>query len=161
METITNRTYEELNIGDSCQRTHTIDERDLQLFAIVSGDHNPLHLDPVFAATTQFKGQIAHGMYSGALISAALGMELPGPGTIYLGQNAQFKRPIMIGDTVTVTLTVKEKRDRNQVVIDTTITNQNDKAVVTGEAFILAPSEKMTIDMPDLPEITITQPAGK
>ncbi|MFK4754020.1 MaoC/PaaZ C-terminal domain-containing protein [Oceanobacter antarcticus] len=156
METITNRTYDELNIGDSCQRTHTINERDLKLFAMVSGDHNPLHLDPAYAATTQFKGQIAHGMYSGALISAALAMELPGPGTIYMGQNVQFKRPIMIGDTVTVTLTVKEKRDRKQeVILDTTITNQNGKAVVTGEAIVIAPAEKLTIDMPELTEISL------
>ncbi|WP_369854632.1 MaoC/PaaZ C-terminal domain-containing protein [Candidatus Thalassolituus haligoni] len=156
METITNRTYDELNIGDSCQRTHTINERDLKLFAMVSGDHNPLHLDPAYAATTQFKGQIAHGMYSGALISAALAMELPGPGTIYMGQNVQFKRPIMIGDTVTVTLTVTEKRDRKQeVILDTTITNQNGKAVVTGEAIVIAPAEKLTIDMPELTEISL------
>ncbi|MCY0966730.1 MaoC/PaaZ C-terminal domain-containing protein [Parathalassolituus penaei] len=155
METITNRTYDELAIGDSCERTHQIVERDLQLFAAVSGDHNPLHLNPEYAATTQFKGQIAHGMYSGALISAGLAMELPGPGTVYMGQNLAFKRPIMIGDTITVKLTVKEKIDKKGLVIfDTTLTNQSGKVVVTGEATVIAPTEKMTIDMPELPPIT-------
>jgi 3-hydroxybutyryl-CoA dehydratase len=156
METITNRTYDELAVGDSCERTHQINEQDLQLFAAVSGDHNPLHLDAEYAATTQFKGRIAHGMYSGALISAALAMELPGPGTIYMGQNIAFKRPIKIGDTITVKLTVKEKLEKKgMLVIDTTLTNQDGKAVVTGEATVIAPSEKMTIDMPDLPTITL------
>ena len=73
-----------------------------------------------------------------------------------MGQNVQFKRPIMIGDTVTVTLTVTEKRDRKQeVILDTTITNQNGKAVVTGEAIVIAPAEKLTIDMPELTEISL------
>jgi 3-hydroxybutyryl-CoA dehydratase len=156
METITNRTCDELAVGDSCERTHQINEQDLQLFAAVSGDHNPLHLDAEYAATTQFKGRIAHGMYSGALISAALAMELPGPGTIYMGQNIAFKRPIKIGDTITVKLTVKEKLEKKgMLVIDTTLTNQDGKTVVTGEATVIAPSEKMTITMPDLPSITL------
>lgn len=156
MEIITNRTFDDLAIGDSCERSHQIVERDLQLFAAVSGDHNPIHLDPDYAATTQFKGRIAHGMYSGALISAALAMELPGPGTVYLGQNLTFKRPIMIGDTVTVKLTVKEKIEKKSIVVlDCTLTNQDNKVVVVGEATVMAPTEKHSVNMPELPNITL------
>ncbi|WP_221794957.1 MaoC/PaaZ C-terminal domain-containing protein [Oceanobacter mangrovi] len=156
MTTITNHTYDELNVGDSCTRVHTITEDDLRMFAAVSGDHNPLHLDAAYAATTPFGKQIAHGMYSGALISAAFAMEMPGPGTIYMGQNVQFKRPIFIGDTITITLTVKEKLGKkNEVIFETTITNQNGKAVVTGEATVIAPSEKLTINLAELPSIQV------
>jgi len=156
MTTITNRTYEELQIDESFERTHTITEDDLKMFAAVSGDHNPLHLDATFAATTPFKQQIAHGMYSGALISAAFAMGLPGPGTIYMGQNIQFKRPIFIGDTITVKLSVKEKLGKkNEVIFDTTITNQNNKVVVAGEATVIAPSEKLTVDLADIPTISL------
>ncbi|WP_028292480.1 MaoC/PaaZ C-terminal domain-containing protein [Oceanobacter kriegii] len=156
MTTITNRTYDELEIGESCERVHTISEDDLQMFAAVSGDHNPLHLNAEYAATTPFKQQIAHGMYSGALISATFAMELPGPGTIYMGQNIQFKRPIFIGDTITVILTVKEKRDRKkEVIFDTTIKNQNGKVVVAGEATVIAPTEKVTVSLSNLPTIQL------
>merc|ERR1712000_181996 len=115
-------------------------EQDLILFAAVSGDHNPLHLDAAYAATTQFKGQIAHGMFTGALVSAALAMELPGPGTIYLGQNLSFRKPVMLGDQLIVRLEVTSKHDSKPVVtLACTVTNQDGKKVATGEATVMAP----------------------
>ncbi|WP_430462575.1 MaoC/PaaZ C-terminal domain-containing protein [Thalassolituus sp. LLYu03] len=156
METITNRTFAEIEIGERCERMHKVSERDLILFASVSGDHNPVHLDAEYAATTPFKGQIAHGMFTGALISAALAMNLPGPGTVYLGQNLSFRKPVMIGDTLSVVLEVTAKHDSKPVVtLGCTVTNQDGKVVATGEATVMAPTEKMTVTAPLLPQITL------
>ncbi|MAX99763.1 MAG: 3-hydroxybutyryl-CoA dehydratase [Oceanospirillaceae bacterium] len=156
MNTITNRTFDEISVGDRCERHHTVTEQDLILFAAVSGDHNPLHLDAAYAATTQFKGQIAHGMFTGALISAALAMDLPGPGTIYLGQNLSFRKPVMLGDELTVVLEVASKHDSKPVVtLNCTVTNQDGKKVATGEATVMAPVEKMTVEAPALPAISV------
>ncbi len=156
MNTITNRTFDEISVGDRCERHHTVTEQDLILFAAVSGDHNPLHLDAAYAATTQFKGQIAHGMFTGALISAALAMDLPGPGTIYLGQNLSFRKPVMLGDELTVILEVASKHDSKPVVtLNCTVTNQDGKKVATGEATVMAPVEKMTVEAPALPAISV------
>ncbi len=156
METVTNRPFAEINTGDRCERRHTVTAQDLQLFAAVSGDRNPVHLDAEYAATTPFKGQIAHGMFTGALISAALAMDLPGPGTVYLGQNLSFRKPVMIGDSLTVVLEVTTKHDSKPIVtLACTVTNQDDKVVATGEATVMAPTEKMTIPVPELPAITI------
>ncbi|ASP39704.1 3-hydroxybutyryl-CoA dehydratase [Bacterioplanes sanyensis] len=157
MDTITNRTFDEIQIGDSCQRQQTVSEQDLQLFAAVSGDRNPVHLDAEFAATTAFKAQIAHGMYTGALISAVLGMQLPGPGTIYLGQNLSFKKPVMIGDELTVTLTVSSKHDSKPIVtLDCKVSNQHNKVVAAGEATVMAPTDKMTVTAPALPQVQLS-----
>ena len=93
MSKLENRTYDEIQVGDKAEVSHTVTERDLILFAEVSGDINPVHLDEDFAAATPFKGRIAHGMFSGALISAAIACEMPGPGTIYIGQAMSFLRP--------------------------------------------------------------------
>lgn len=160
MTSITNRTFEELSIGDFCIREHTVTEKDLVLFAAVSGDLNPVHLDAEFAAQTPFKGQIAHGMFTGALISAALAMQLPGPGSIYLGQNLAFKKPVMMGDQLSVKLTIADKHPKKPVVtLDCTVTNQRDDVVASGEATVLAPTEKVTIETPELPNIAIEQAA--
>jgi len=156
MESITNRTFDEIQIGERCERSHTVTEKDLILFAAVSGDHNPVHLDAEYAASTPFKGQIAHGMFTGALISAALAMDLPGPGTVYLGQNLSFRKPVMIGDALTVELTVASKHDSKPVVtLNCVVSNQDDKVVATGEATVMAPTEKMTVNAPDVPEVTV------
>lgn len=156
MESITNRTFDEIQIGERCQRSHTVTEKDLILFAAVSGDHNPVHLDAEYAASTPFKGQIAHGMFTGALISAALAMDLPGPGTVYLGQNLSFRKPVMIGDALTVELTVASKHDSKPVVtLNCVVSNQHDKVVATGEATVMAPTEKMTVNAPDVPQVTV------
>ena len=94
-------------------------------------------------------------MWSGALVSAALATVLPGPGTIYLGQELSFKRPVKIDDTLTVKLTVAKKEEKNRVIIDCLVSNQKDETVVTGTATVMAPTEKLSIDKPTLPPITI------
>ncbi|WP_164880862.1 MaoC/PaaZ C-terminal domain-containing protein [Aestuariirhabdus litorea] len=156
MSKLTNYTFDELAIGDTATFTRTLEEKDLILFAAVSGDINPLHLDPEFASTTPFKERIAHGAWSGSLISAALANVMPGPGTVYLGQSLKFQRPVKLGDTLTVQLEVKEKQERrNQVTFITQVVNQEGKTVVSGEAEVMAPKEKMTLEAPALPPIRI------
>ena len=99
LATVRNRTFDELAIGDSATIERTLTTEDIQLFAVLSGDVNPQHLDADYAASTRFHGVIAHGMLGGALISAVLGTRLPGPGTIYLGQTLKFLAPVRVGDT--------------------------------------------------------------
>lgn len=156
MPTISNYTYDEITIGQTASYSKRIEERDIQLFAAVSGDINPVHLDAAFAATTQFGERIAHGMLTGALVSAALAMELPGPGTIYLGQSLRFRAPVTLGDTVTIKLEVTEKKDRRrQVTLDCRAYNQHDKLVASGSAEVMAPAEKLELQRPALPTVTI------
>ena len=155
MEALENITYDELQIGDSATTTKSLTEEELILFAAVSGDVNPVHLDEEYASKTMFKGRIAHGMWSGALISATLATVIPGPGTIYLEQHLAFKRPVKLDDTLTIKLTVKSKEEKNRVVLDCVVTNQNNDAVVVGEAKVIAPTEKVSLEKPRLPSITI------
>ena len=136
-----NFTYDELAVGQSGGLQKTVTAKDVLLFAAVTGDTNPAHLDPEYAEQTMFKNVIVHGMYSAGLISAVLGTRFPGPGTIYLGQDLQFKRPVNIGDTLDVQLTVASKRDDKKIVtLDCVVTNQEGKTVVTGTSTIIAPS---------------------
>ncbi|WAH57559.1 MaoC family dehydratase [Pseudomonas sp.] len=155
MTQVTNTPYEALEVGQKATFSKTVEERDIQLFAAMSGDHNPVHLDPEFAATTMFKERIAHGMFSGALISAAVACELPGPGTIYLGQKMSFQKPVKIGDTLTVRLEILEKLPKFRVRIATQVYNQRDEMVVDGEAEILAPRKEQTVNLVSPPAITI------
>jgi acyl dehydratase len=149
---LSNYTYDEITIGQTATYAKTVEERDIRLFATVSGDVNPVHLDAAFAATTAFGERIAHGMLTGAVISAALAMELPGPGTIYLGQSLRFRAPVKIGDTVTVRLEVLEKQERRKTLtLDCKVHNQDQKLVATGTAEVLAPAEKLTLHRPELP----------
>ena len=156
MNDLTNFTFDELSIGQRAEYTKPVEERDIQLFAAVSGDVNPLHLDAEYAATTDFGERIAHGMLTGAFISAALALSLPGPGTVYLGQSLRFRRPVKIGDTITVQLEVTEKRDdKGFVTLACTAVNQAGKTVVTGTAEVMAPREKLSLPRPALPRIQI------
>ena len=102
-----NRTFDELKVGDSASIERTLTMRDIQLFALQSGDVNPAHIDPAFAQSTRFQGVVAHGMWGGALISAVLGTRLPGPGTIYVDQSLSFHQQVMLGDTVTASVTAR------------------------------------------------------
>ena len=104
---IENRTFDELTIGETASSSHTVTQRDIDLFATVTGDVNPAHVDPAYAETDMFHHIIIQGMWGAGLISAVLGTKLPGPGTIYLGQDLRFRRPVSIGDTITATLTVR------------------------------------------------------
>ena len=156
MPELSNYTYEEITIGQTASYSKLIEEQDLVLFAAVSGDVNPVHLDAAFAANTPFKERIAHGMLTGAVISAALAMELPGPGTVYVGQTLRFRLPVKIGDTVTVRLEVTDKKDRRKLVtLDCKAYNQDDKLVASGTAEVMAPSEQLTLQRPDVPRISL------
>ena len=127
-----------VGIGATASLSKTIRSEDLRLFAEVSLDTNPVHFDETFAATTRFGGIIAHGMIPAGLISAVIGTKLPGPGTIYLGQTLQFKRPVRVGDTLTATVEVSEVReDKAIATLATTVTNQHGEVVVAGEAKVL------------------------
>lgn len=152
MSQLSNFTFDELSLGQKASFTKQVTEQDVVLFAAVSGDVNPVHLDEAFAAETMFGGRIAHGMLSGAIISAALAMELPGPGVIYLGQTLRFSRPVRIGDEVTAQLEVTEKREGKGIVkLACEVVNQDGKVVVSGEATVLAPREKIIMERPELP----------
>ena len=129
---------EDLSIGQTAERAHSVTEATIAAFAEVSGDHNPVHLDADFAATTSFKERIAHGMLSAAYISAVLGNDLPGPGAIYLSQTLNFRRPVKIGDVVTARVTVAAIDEEKARVTFTTVCEVAGKAVVTGEAVIMA-----------------------
>ena len=124
-------------IGTEASLSRTITEDDIFLFALVSGDHNPLHLDATYAERSFFGKRIAHGFLIGSLISAVLGNDLPGPGSVYLGQTLRFLAPIHIGDTVTVTVKVVALReDKRIVTLHTQCTNQHGTLVLSGEATI-------------------------
>jgi len=124
-------------IGERAAVTRMITEDDVALFAGLSGDHNPIHLDEEYAAQSPFGGRIAHGLLTASLLSALLGMHLPGPGAIYLAQSLKFTAPVRIGDTVTASVEVISVRDEKRLVtLRTDCTNQDGVLVVTGEATI-------------------------
>jgi len=155
-DTIENRTFDEIAIGESASLSRTLSKDDIALFAIMSGDVNPAHLDPSYAATDMFHRIIGHGMWGGALISAVLGTRLPGPGTIYVGQDLHFRKPVGLGDTITVTVTAKEKRPEKRVVIfDCRCVNQKGEEVITGTAVTIAPTEKIRRPRVALPEVQL------
>jgi phosphotransacetylase/acyl dehydratase len=153
MDCIENRTFDEIAVGDSAEITRTLRARDIELFAVMSGDVNPVHLDEEFASSDMFQKVIAHGMWGGALISAVLGTELPGPGTIYLTQSLRFLRPVGLGDTVTVRVSVREKREGNRLVLDCLCLNQRAEPVIEGEAEVIAPTRKVRRPRAVLPEV--------
>lgn len=155
---IRNRTFDELRIGDAAELSCVLTQRDIGLFAVVSGDVNPAHLDPEFAERSRFQGVIGHGMWGGALISAALGTRLPGPGTIYLGQELRFKRPVRPGDAITARVTVRELRaDKGIAVLDCECVNQFGETVITGTAEVLAPRERIEWQPHALPSASLHQ----
>jgi len=125
--------------GDKASRTTTITDEMVRLFASLTGDTNPVHLDEAYAAGTRFGRRIAHGMIAAGLISATLANDLPGPGTVYLSQTLQFKSPVYPGDTITTTVEVKNARpDKPILTLATTCKNQSDVVVLEGEAVVLA-----------------------
>ncbi len=151
-----NLTFDELRIGDHASLSHLVGRDDIALFAAVSGDVNPAHMDAAYAATDIFGHIVIHGMWTGALVSAVLGTKLPGPGTIYLGQDLKFLKPVSPGDTITATVTVKEKRpDKCIVVLDTVCTNQNGTQVLSGTATVIAPSVTIKWPRMRMPDIAI------
>lgn len=153
---IENRTFDELTVGETASLSHTVSQRDIDMFATATGDLNPAHVDPAFAATDMFHGVIVHGMWGAGLISAVLGTKLPGPGTIYLGQDLRFRHPVRIGDTITATLRVSAKHpEKGDVTLDCVCTNQNSEAVITGSAEARAPTVKVRRPQVVLPRVQI------
>ena len=134
----------------------TITDEDIKAFAELSGDVNPVHIDDEFASGTIFKKRIAHGFLTGALFSTVLGTKLPGPGTIYLSQSMQFRGPVALGDTVTVTVRAAEKDPaKHRIVFDCIVTNQRGETVISGEAKVIAPTEKISRVRVRLPDVEI------
>jgi len=151
-----NKTYDEINVGDFSTLTRTLRPEDIQLFAIVSGDVNPAHMDPVYAKNSQFREVIGHGMWGGSLISTVLGTQFPGPGAIYINQSMHFLRPVMIGNTVTVKVTATKKIDHNHhIIFDCRCINQDGLDVIRGTAEVLAPTQKIKWPRTKLPEVVL------
>jgi len=127
-----------VQVGSSVSETHVITTVDVEVFAALTGDTNPVHLDDAYAAETRFGRRIAHGVLMAGYISAILGTRLPGPGSIYLRQSLTFKAPVYIGDAVTAVVTVEDVRDDRPIVtVRTECLNQAGTVVVTGEAVLL------------------------
>lgn len=153
---IENRVFDEIKLGDTASLTRTLTEQDIQLFALVSGDVNPAHMDADYAATDLFRRVIAHGMWGGGLISAVLGTELPGPGAIYLSQSLRFTHPVGLGDTITASVKVTEKRAEHQILVfDCHCINQTGEEVISGQAQVKAPTEKVRRPRMALPEVRL------
>lgn len=160
-QTIRNRTFDEIAVGDSASIERTLSVEDIQLFALMSGDLNPQHLDAEFAASTRFHGVIAHGMWGAALISAVLGTRLPGPGAVYLAQTLRFRAPVRVGDTLVISVTVTARDSaRHIITLACACTNQEGTAVIEGEATVLAPSERIERASATLPEVRLRTGGG-
>lgn len=133
-------TIDQLEIGQEASFTKTITEADVYMYAGITGDFNPAHIDEEYAKNTMFNTRIAHGILTAGFISNVLGTKLPGPGTIYLSQDLKFTKPVYFGDTITATLRVEELVvDKNRVVLKSICTNQKGDIVVDGKATVLAP----------------------
>jgi len=155
-----NHTFDEIRVGDGAHLIRTLKAEDIQLFAAMSGDVNPAHVDPEYANATQFHGVIAHGMWGAALISTVLGTEYPGPGAIYMGQTLRFMLPVHVGDTIDVRVTVTAKDDTNHhVTFDCRCTNQHGADVITGSALILATTEKVRRTRITPMQVRLTDPS--
>ena len=131
----------EIKLGQAAQISKKITDTDLSLFAAVTGDFNPIHFDPIYAAATPFKERITHGMILGGLISAVIGMKLPGQGTIYLEQTLHFLAPVKIGDVVTASVEVIDLLEKRRVRLKTKCVKQDGVVVLDGEALVIAPTE--------------------
>lgn len=134
--------FEELVVGQAAMLERTVTDGDVVAFAGITGDDNPVHLDEEAAARSRFGGRIAHGMLSAGYISAAIGTQLPGPGSIYLGQTLKFTAPVRIGDTVTTRVEVLELvPEKRRVKLGTRCANQRGETVIEGEALVMVPDE--------------------
>ncbi|MFY7941352.1 MAG: bifunctional enoyl-CoA hydratase/phosphate acetyltransferase [Burkholderiaceae bacterium] len=159
---VENATYDEISLGQTAQLIRTLTLDDIRAFAAVSGDTNPAHLDPEYADASLFHGVIAHGMWGGALISALLGTVFPGPGTIYLEQVLHFSKPVRIGDTLTVRVSVSSKDDeRKRLELDCQVHNQRDERVLHGLARVMAPTHKVRRAVVHAPTIQLFDPQAR
>ena len=153
---IENRTFDEIAVGDSASLVRTLTAEDVELFAIVSGDFNPSHVDPAYAAVHQ--GVVAHGMWGGGLISAVLGTRLPGAGTVYLSQDLRFLAPILPGETIVTTVTALEKLpEGNRVIFDCRCVDQSGRQLVVGTAEVQAPTDRVSRARVEMPEVRLAR----
>jgi phosphate acetyltransferase len=151
-----NRTFDELRVGDTASLSHAVGSADIALFAAASGDVNPSHLDPRFAASDPCGHIVAHGMWSAALVSAVIGTELPGPGTTVLAQDLHFRKPVVPGDTITATVSVARKHDTKHLVeLGTRCLNQHGEEVLAGTATVIAPREHVEWPRMPAPEVSL------
>lgn len=158
MNYIENRVFDEINIGDSASLKRTLTQKDIEIFAIMSGDINPAHVDAEYAKNDMFHKVIAQGMWGASFFSTVLGTELPGPGTIYLEQTLKFEHPIILGDKITVTVTVRHKEPKkHQITLDCHCVNQRGQTVISGIAIVIAPTDKVKRKQIKLPEIEFKQ----
>ena len=153
---VRNRIFDEIAVGDRVSIERTLSASDIQLFAVISGDDNPQHVDAGFADASRFHGVIAHGMWGASLISAVLGTRLPGPGTIYLGQTLRFLAPVRIGDTLSIAVQVTARDpDNRHLTLACTCINQDGGIVIEGEATVIAPNERIVRPRATLPEVRL------
>ncbi|ALM82586.1 bifunctional enoyl-CoA hydratase/phosphate acetyltransferase [Bordetella sp. N] len=158
MDRIENRTYAELNIGDSASLARTLSHRDIELFSVMAGDAAPMNLDEGVTHSEQFQATVAHGMWAVALLSTVLGTRLPGPGTMFLDQALHFVKPIAVGDAITVSVRVIAKDDATRrVTLDCRAVNQNGEDVITGVVQVAAPTEKVSRPRAVLPDVELVQ----
>lgn len=154
MASITNKTWDELSVGDTASFKRTVTARDLYLFAHASGNLNPLHL-PSQDTVARRADSVAPSMWVGSLISSLLGNRLPGPGTLYLEQTFQFIERARLGDVLTISVRLLDKLVKPQVVFDTSITDQDNRLIATGQAKVSAPTHTIAIEQADLPGLTL------
>jgi len=154
--TLRNRTFSDIRIGDCASLTRRLSRTDIKSFALISGDLNPTHVDDQYALTHGDGRLVAHNMWAGALISSVLGNELPGPGTVYLGQTLRFLRPVSADDTITASVTVREKRDEDRrVIFDCQCVNQLKEIVAEGVAEVIAPEVSIEMPRPDVGVLSV------
>ena len=159
LEVLRNRTFDEIVVGDSAAIQRTLTASDIQLFAAMSGEPAPRDIDAESAA--RLHGVIAHGMWAAALVSAVLGTRLPGPGTSYAGQTLKFHAPVRVGDTLTITVTVKLRQEVTRLVLlDCQCTNQDGETVISGEATVIAPAERIERPRGTLPQVRVSLQHG-
>ncbi|SIR23041.1 MULTISPECIES: bifunctional enoyl-CoA hydratase/phosphate acetyltransferase [Acidiphilium] len=155
---IENRVFDDIAIGDTASISRTLTLDDIALFAYISGDINPAHMDAEYARTDMFHHIIVHGMWTAGLISAVLGTRLPGPGTIYLDQSLQFRAPVAPGDTITAVVTVTERMaEKHRLTLDCSAVNQNNVVVLRGTALVQAPTEAISRPAMALPDVRLTR----
>lgn len=156
MPTIENRTFDRIAIGDAAELTRILTMADIELFAVMSGDVNPWHLDEAAARRFGFDGIAGHSLWGAALLSTLIGTRLPGPGSRYLEQTLKFAKPVHPGDTVRASVTVREKREpEHAVVLDCKCVNSKDETVLEGQAIVSAPTESLAVEIPALPEVAL------
>lgn len=158
-EYIENKTFDEIKVGETAELVHTMTQNEVDILAAISGDINPSHMDKKLAESDSFHKTILHGTWGNSLISTVLGTELPGPGTTYIKQSLNFKKPLSVGETVTIKVTAHKKDTSNHTITFLcTIKNQNDEEVTGGNVVVQAPTKKIRRARVESPLLALHQP---